>query len=142
MRAFFGRRRSGFYQADPTLRDILGSATAMASARHRDRADGTGSLDLLVAATAAKPVAEVLRQVGIDPAAVAQRANSSRGPRTEPGLTADAKRVVEAASQRSLANRRDMTSIDLLVALAETPGPAREVLLGLGLDEQRLAAIT
>ena len=112
----------------------------MASARDRDRADGTGSLDLLVAATAAKPVAKVLRQLGIDPAVVAQRANATRGPRSEPGLTADAKRVVEAASQRSMAQRRDMTSMDLLIALAATPGPARDVLLSLGLDERRLAA--
>ena len=141
MRALFGRRRSGFYQPDRTLRDVFGSATAMASARDQDPADGTGSLDLLVAATAAKPVAKVLREIGIDPAAVAQRANATRRPGSEPGLTADAQRVVEAVSQRSLAHRRDMTSLDLLIALAQTPGPAREVLLGLGLDEQRLAAI-
>lgn len=140
MGALFGRRRSGFYQPDRKLRDIFACATATASARDRDRADGTGSLDLLVAAMGAKPVAKVLRQVGLDPAAVALLANASRGPRSEPGLTADAKRVVEAVSQRSLAHRRDMTPIDLLIALAETPGPARDILLGLGLDEQRLAA--
>ncbi|MGH9886091.1 MAG: Clp protease N-terminal domain-containing protein, partial [bacterium] len=102
--------------------------------------DGTGSLDFLIAATAAKPVAKVLRQVGIDPAVVAQRADASRGSGSEPGLTADAKRVAEAVARRSLAHRRNMTSIDLLIALAETPGPARDVLIGLGLDEQRLAA--
>jgi hypothetical protein len=138
---FSRRPRVGFLHPDRSLNAILGAATAAASARNRDRADGTSSLDFLVAATEAKPVAKLLRSLDIDPREAVQRANALRVSTDEPGLTPDAKLIIEAAMKRALEHRRDAKSVDLFFALATMAGPARDILRDLGLDEHRLTAM-
>lgn len=113
----------------------------MASARNPEWTEGTDSLDLLAAATEARPVAKLLRELGLDHEALVHHASAARVAIKEPGLTPDAKRIIEAVSHRSLERRRNATAMDLFVALATTPGPARDVLIGQGLDEARLAAL-
>jgi hypothetical protein len=60
-------------------------------------------------------------------------------PASGPGLTADAKAVVEAMSTRSLESRRDATTTDLLLALATADAPSRSVLAEHGVTPERLA---
>jgi hypothetical protein len=134
-------KRYAFFHPDRGLQRAYGTATAMASGRNPDLAQGTDSLDLLVAAIAAKPVGQLLRRLDLDGDAIVQRATAARVPVAEPGLTPDAKRVVEAVGHRSLDRRRNATPLDLLVALAGVPGPAKAVLIGVGLNEARLAAL-
>jgi hypothetical protein len=57
---FFRRRGIGFLHASRDLQGIYGAATAMASRRGpEETADGTGSLDFLIAATDVELVADV-----------------------------------------------------------------------------------
>lgn len=135
----FSRRT--FFHPDRSVKSVFGTATAMASARNPEQADGTGSLDFLVAVVDAGPVAKLLRKLNIDSESIVGRADAMRVPTPQPGLTSDAMRIVEAVTQRTLAHRRDMSSIDLFYALATTPSPARDLLLDLGLDERRLASL-
>lgn len=134
-------KRYAFFRPDRGLQRAYGTATAMASARNPERAYGTDSLDLLVAAIEARSIAQLLRRLDLDRNAIVAHATAARVPVTEPGLTPDARRVVEAVSRRSLDRRRNATTLDLLVSLAGIPGPAKSVLVGLGLDEARLAAL-
>ena len=138
---FSKRERVRFFHPDRSLQSIFGTAATMASARKPDMADGTSSLDFLIAATDAGPVAKLLKKLGIDLPTLLRRANDARGPASQPGLTPDAKLVAEAVAQRALDRQRDMKSIDLLVALATVPGPAHELLFEAGLDQHLLAAL-
>ena len=130
------RRADRFLHPDDELRTIYGQATAAAGA------GGTDSIDLLTAALAAPSVAELIRRLGADPRAIAVAASTARPARQpDPGLTDDAKRVVETVGQRSLARRRNATAVDLLVALTVVETPVRGVLAAEGLDEPRVRAI-
>jgi hypothetical protein len=135
------RERFRFFREDRGLQRAYGTAAAMASARNPERAQGADSLDLLIAATDARPVAKLLRRLDLDRDATVRRANAARIVIDDPGLTPDARRVIEAVTHRALEQQRNPTPVDLFVALAGTPGPAHEVLLDLGLDEARLAAL-
>jgi hypothetical protein len=111
------------------LRAVYGAASARASGA------GVDSLDLLDAALASALVATLLREQGIDPSvakAVAAHARTSREP--SPGLTDDARRVIETVSRWAVERRREPGSGDLLLALAAVDTPARVVLRSLGLD--------
>jgi hypothetical protein len=71
--------------------------------------------------------------------ASAEEARVTRQP--GPGLTDDAKRVVEAVSYQALEARRDPSGLDHLVALAATDIAAQAVLNSMGIDETRLRAL-
>ncbi len=72
-------------------------------------------------------------------AAAAIEARVSRQP--GPGLTDEAKKVVEAVSDRALERRREPSGPDLLVGLATADTTARQVLNALGIDETRVRAL-
>jgi hypothetical protein len=137
------RRRQGvqFFTNNREVQRAYGRAAAMASARSPDRAQGTDSLDLLIAATEAKSVRQLLRRLDVDPGTTVRLAEAARVPIHEPGLTPDAMRVAEAVAHRALVHRRNANAIDLLIALAETPGPACDLLADQGLDEGRLGGL-
>lgn len=125
-----------FFKPKGDLTAIYGSATERAGQY------GIDSLDLLSAAAAAGSVAKVLRRLEVDLAVLAGAADEARdGRQSGPGLTDDAKRLVEAVAHRSLERRRDPAGPDLLVAMSSVDTPARAVLLDLGVDEARLRAI-
>ena len=134
---FWRRRRPTFLHPTRDLREIYGAATASAGSH------GTDSLDLLTAAVGSGALADAMRRRGIDPAVVvasAERARLTRQP--SPGLTDDARRIVETVSHLALEGRRDPSGPDLLVALATTDTPARAVLNSLGIDETRLRTLS
>jgi hypothetical protein len=127
---FRRRERVGFLRPSGDLNAIYGSATQRAGPY------GTDSLDLLAAAAGAGSVGKVVRRLGLDPAQLAEAANEARASRQAgPGLTDDAKRVVEAVAHRSLARGRDASGPDLLLALATVDTAARTVLRRLKIDE-------
>ena len=131
--SMFGRReRVGFLQAKSDLKSIFGAATERAGPY------GTDSLDFLAAACAAGSVAKVIRRLGLDPAELAAAADEARaGRQPAPGLTDDARQVVEAVALRSLERQREPNGPDLLVALASVETAAQAVLRSFGLDEAR-----
>jgi hypothetical protein len=72
--------------------------------------------------------------MGGDPRAIQAAAVASRSVRLPgPGLTDDAKRVIEAMSSRSLLNRADAEVDDLLVGLAAADCLARPLLTAQGI---------
>jgi Clp amino terminal domain, pathogenicity island component len=133
---FKRRKRVTFLKTNGDLTSIYGTATGRAGPY------GTDSLDLLAAAAASGSVAKVVRRFGLDPSLLAGAADEARASRhAGPGLTDDAKRVVEAVAHRSLERRRDPSGPDLLIALASVETAARAVLMNLGVDEPRLRAV-
>ena len=133
---FKRRERVAFLQPKGDLKSIFGSATARAGPH------GTDSLDFLAAAVASRGVANVVRRLGLEPTVFADAADRARVSRqADPGLTDDAKRVVEQVGNRSLERGLDPSGPDLLIALASVDTPAQAVLLNLGLDEPRLRSI-
>jgi hypothetical protein len=128
--------RFTFLQSRRDLATIYSRATVRAGP------DGTDSLDLLLAALEARQVASAMRRLGVDPAALAAAANEAHENRQPgPGLTGDAKRVVEAVSRRALERGRDPSGLDLLLGLAVADAAARQVLNGFGIDEARVQAV-
>lgn len=121
---FFGPTR-GFQR-------VLGTATKAAGSH------ATDSLELLSAAVHDREVWRVLGRLGLDRTTVAARVSAERRRTGEPGLTPDAMLVIEAATRRALELRRNPSPVDLLVALATSTGPARGLLLDMGLDEAKL----
>lgn len=118
------------------LKSIYGAATERAGPY------GIDSLDFLAAACGAGSGAKVIRRLALDPAELARAADEARGRRQPgPGLTDDAKRVVEAVALRSLERLREPSGPDLLVALASVETAAQAVLRSVGLDEARLRAV-
>lgn len=136
LKMFKRRERVRFLQSKNDLKSIFGEATERAGPY------GTDSLDFLAAAAAAATVAKVVRRLGVDPVDLGGAADEARaGRQPDPGLTEDAKRVVEAISLRSLERQREPSGPDLLVALASVETAARAVLGNLGIDEARLRAV-
>lgn len=132
---FKKRERMTFLKPKGDLASIFGSATERAGPY------GTDSLDLLAAAVASGSVAEVVRRFGLDPSLLAGAADEARASRgTGPGLSDDAKKIVDAIARRSLERGRDPGGPDLLIALASVETAARAVLMNFGVDEARLRA--
>ncbi len=133
----FGRRRSvTFLHSKRDLAAIYGAATQAAGP------GGTDSLDLLSAALRASTVAKLVRRLGVDPAKIVTAASQARVSRQPaPGLTDDAKRVIEAVSRRALERRREPSGPDLLLSLAAVDTAARQVLNTVGIDEARVRAM-
>jgi hypothetical protein len=138
---FLRRRLSAFLHSDRTLQRIYGSTTQTSEAGP-DGARGTDTLGLLIFALNDASVARIVINLGVDRETVIRRARALRAIPPSPGLNGDAKRVVEAVRRRALARHQHSTATDLFVALAETPGRARDLLLTVGLDTARLAAVT
>lgn len=133
---FKRRKQVGFLQSKSDLRSIYGAATERAGPY------GTDSLDLLAAAAATRTVAKVIRRLGVDPSDLAGAADEGRaGRQPDPGLTDDAKGVVEAVAHGSLERQREPSGPDLLLALASVETAARAVLARFGIDEARLRAV-
>jgi hypothetical protein len=123
--AFFRRGRGTFFHPSPGVNDVMGVATREADAA------GTDSLDILVATLATPKAVRVVKDLGGDPRAIqiaAPTARISRDPR--PGLTNDAKAVVEAVGHRAILARANPDIQDVLVALAAADCLARQVLRG------------
>ncbi len=114
----------------------------MAAAGREAGGGGIDSLDLLVATIAAPEGAELLTRLNGDPQAIevaARQARVARNP--SPGLTDDAKVVVEAVSHRALLDRAGPDVQALLVGLALADCPARRVLSRHGIDASRLIGL-
>jgi len=134
---FWRRREVTFLRPKRDLRAIYTAATQGAGT------NGTDSLDLLTAAAREPAVATLIRKLGVDPAVVASSASGARVIRQpDPGFTDDAKRVVEALSDRALDLRRESSGADLLLALATTDTAAQGVLSVFGIDQTRIRALT
>jgi hypothetical protein len=133
--AFFRRGRGTFFHPGPGVTDVIGAAT-------REAGDaGTDSLDILVAALATPKAVRVVKNLGGDPRAIqiaARTARISRDP--TPGLTNDAKAVVEAMGQRAILARANPDIEDVLDALATADCLARRVLNASGITATRLVA--
>ena len=115
-----------------------GFCEVMAAATQEAGAAGVGSLDVLVATLDIPKIARLVTGLGASPQAIqvaARQARTDRDPR--PGLTDDAKAVVEAASAPST-HRSDPDVQDLLVGLAVADCQARQVLRAHGIDAERL----
>jgi hypothetical protein len=103
---------------------------------------GIDSLDLLVSALRAHKVARLVVKLGVDPVALsgaARSAGSTRHP--SPGLTDDAKAVVEACSRRALETRKRSDVEDLLIGLSIADCAAGVVLREHGISEDRLIGL-
>jgi hypothetical protein len=133
----FGRPRGvTFRHSKRDLTAIYGAATQAAGP------GGTDSLDLLSAALSASTVAKLVRSLGVDPAKAITATSQARVSREPaPGLTDDAKRVIEAVSHRALERRREPSGPDLLLSLAAVDTAARRVLNSVGIDEARVRAL-
>lgn len=132
---FFRRGRATFSHPTSRVTDMMGVATREAGAA------GIDSLDLLVATLATPTAVRLVKDLGGDPRAIqvaARTARISRDP--APGLTNDAKAVVEAMSQRAILARADPDIEDVLVALAAADCLARRVLNAGGITAATLVA--
>jgi hypothetical protein len=110
----------------------------MTAATQEAGAAGVDSLDVLVATLDVPRVARLVTGLGASAQAIqvaARQAHTDRDPR--PGLTDDAKAVVEAACSPST-HRSDPDVQDLLVGLAVADCQARRVLRAHGIDAERL----
>ena len=112
-----------------------------AAGRGHDRG-GISSFDLLFATLGAAAAVELVIALGASPGQMqtAARAASPAGP-PMPGLTDDAKAVIEAAINQALAAGRGPNVRDLLLALASAECPAREVLAAFGINAERLTGL-
>jgi hypothetical protein len=132
---FFRRKRVRMLHSGRAHRKIFAAATLEAGAH------GTDSLDLLVATLDTTEAKRVIKALGADPQAIQSAARGARTDREpEPGLSLDAKAVVEAVAQRVLLAGTDSDIADVLVALAAAKCLAREVLGAHGIDAAGLVA--
>ncbi len=138
MRLGFHRQRGpAFHRPCPDFQDVVARATA-----GRGAAEGTDSLDLLVATMEHKKGAALAHKAGLEASTVSRAARDARTGRDPgPGLSADAKTVIEAALERGLAARRDPGVGELLLALATSECRARDVLTAVGISLPRLVTV-
>lgn len=130
---FFRRNRHTFLHPRHGFWEVVAAAGQEAGPA------GVDSLDLLVATLDSPRAARLVTGLGASPQAIqaaARHAHPARDPR--PGLTDDAKAVVEAASHRALIARSDPDVQDLLVGLSVADCQARQVLRAQGIDAERL----
>ena len=132
---FFRRKRDRLLHSRRAHRKIFAAAIQEAGAQ------GTDSLDLLVATLDTTKAKRVIKALGADSRAIQSAARGARTDRDpEPGLTLDAKAVVEAVAHRAMLAGADSDIADLLVALAAAKCLAREVLQAHGIDAAGLVA--
>jgi hypothetical protein len=97
---------------------------------------GTDSMDLLVAAMESRGGTNAVRQLGFDRDPVLAAARAWDGPRVgSPGLTADAKVVIENVSAQTLSTGAAPGVRELLAALASVDCPASELLASRGMRD-------
>jgi hypothetical protein len=126
-----------FLREHPDLKQAVAAAFEYAGAA------GVDSFDLLIAATETQKGFDTLARLGVTAAMIRNHAIESRRPRIgRPGLSADAKRVIEAVAARAIQQQREPDIRDLLIGIASARCAAREVLTQNGIDEARLAALT
>jgi hypothetical protein len=102
---------------------------------------GVDSLHLLTAALDNAKVARLLIDLGGDPSIIRAAAHSAHSNgEGGPGLTDDAKAVVEACSNRALIEGKGPDVDDLLLGMASAQCKARQVLNANGIDENRVRA--
>lgn len=132
---FFRRKRVRLLHPRRAYRKVFAAAIQEADA------EGIDSLDLLVATLDTTTATRVIKALGADPRAIQSAARGARTDRDpEPGLTPDAKAVVEAVGHRAILAGADSDVADLLVALAAANCLARQVLQAHGIDAARLVA--
>jgi len=118
-----------FLRPKRSIRDVLGAATREAGSA------GIDSLDLLVTTLDTSKAARVVKDLGPTPITIQTAARAGRPSRDQgPGLTDDAKRVIDALGQRAIQRRADPDVVDLLVALATADCLARQILHDHGID--------
>jgi hypothetical protein len=117
-----------------------GLAQVWADATLRAGSRGTDSLDLLEAALSTRLGRDALKQLRVEPSVIQAACASARSAVPGPGLTDDARRVIEAMVARAVEGRRDLSAADLLIALATTTTSSRSVLLDLGIGEAEMTA--
>jgi len=120
-----------FLKPDRTLRAVLASAS-------REAGDGgITSLHLLIAALGRPEVRILFTQGGSDAAAVraATQLAIQREERFAPGLTDDAKRVIDMLAHRSVWARRAPDAADVIWALLDAECEAKTVLTQGGVAE-------
>jgi len=131
----FRRGRGAFSRPTSRVTDVMGVATREAGAA------GIDSLDLLVATLVTPKAVRLVTDVGGDPRAIQVAARSARTSRDPaPGLTNDAKAVIEAMSRRAALARANPDIEDVLVALAAADCLAQGVLKASGITAATLAA--
>lgn len=127
----------------PFLHDHPDLKQAVAAAIQYAGPAGVDSFDLLIAAIETQKGSDILARLGVSAAMIRNRAMESRQHRIgRPGLSADAKRVIEAIAARAIQQQRGPDIRDLLIAVASAKCAAREVLEQNGIDEARLAALS
>jgi len=125
------------------LREHPDFRQAVAAALQDAGPAGVDSVDLLLAAAGTLRGGCILARLGVDAARIQEHAPKTRLQRVgKPGMTEDAKKVIEAISLRAICQRRGPDIRDLLVGLANTDCVARDVLKQNGIDEERLIALT
>lgn len=131
------RKPVKFFHVDRDLAAVLAAATEQAGPV------GIDALDLLTAAIDyGGGIAGLIRRFGSKPTDVKIAADLARAPRQgKPGLSEDAKAVMEAVSQTSLARRQNSSSADLMEALLTVDSPARAVLRTCGIDEAAVGSL-
>ncbi len=117
------------------LQPTDGFRQAVVAAIQEAGAEGTDSLDLLIAGLAMPEGAAMLTKLGVDPEQLglaARRARASREP--TPGLTEDAKSAMEAGINRAMLAQTQPDVADLMIGLAQADCLARRLLDGHGLN--------
>lgn len=102
---------------------------------------GVDSVDLLVAAVESREGSDLLARLGVNVSTLRDAARASRSRPAEPGLSDDAKRVIEAASTWALERERGPDLLDLLIGVAKADCRGRDVLNEYGIDRERLLGL-
>lgn len=122
------------------LRPREGFREVMNAAVEEAGDSGTDSLDFLVAVLGVAEAALVISGLGADPKEIQATARLlGADPIPGPGLTDDAKAVVEAAMDRAVPAARAPDVLDILFGLVAADCRARLTLHARGIDERRLA---
>lgn len=132
---FFRRKRVRMLHPGRAYRKVFAAAAREADGQAID------SLGLSVAVLDTTHAARVVTALGADPRAVQSAAREARiGRDREPGLSLDAKVVVEAVAHQAVLAGTNFEIADLLMALAAANCLARQVLEAHGIDATGLAA--
>lgn len=133
---FFRRNRATFLKPRRGFQGVMAAATRDAGA------GGIDSLDLLQATLDQPEAARLVIGLGADPRALQVATRKARATReAAPGLTDDAKAVIEAVSDRAHLARSDFGVQELLIGLAVADCRARRVLDAHGIDADRLIGL-
>jgi hypothetical protein len=123
------------FHRDRGLKQVVASALSDAAPF------GVDSVDLLVAAVDTREGSDLLARLGVNVPTLRDAVRASRSRPAEPGLSDDAKRVIEAASMWALERERGPDLQDLLIGIAKANCRGRDVLNNCGIDEERLVGL-